>query len=74
MKTFSALARLVCTSRNASTAIFISPQPKSAKIIRDRDEKPKGFGYVELEDLEGLKEALARSGSVRPRPCPTAAY
>ncbi|KAF9024940.1 hypothetical protein BDZ89DRAFT_1092730 [Hymenopellis radicata] len=43
---------------------FGSCKPKSAKIIRDRDEKPKGFGYVELEDLDGLKEALARSGSL----------
>ena len=46
------------------TVIF-SPQPKNAKIIKDRDEKPKGFGYVELEDLDGLKDALARSGDVR---------
>ena len=39
-------------------------QPKSAKIIRDREDKPKGFGYVEFEDLDGLKEGLAKSGSV----------
>ncbi|XP_006459198.1 hypothetical protein AGABI2DRAFT_65545, partial [Agaricus bisporus var. bisporus H97] len=37
---------------------------QSVKIIRDRDEKPKGFGYVEFEDLEGLKTALTNSGQV----------
>nr|ADX07286.1 putative citrate synthase [Flammulina velutipes] len=42
---------------------FSSSKAKSAKIIKDREEKPKGFGYVEFEDLEGLKDALARSGS-----------
>jgi RNA recognition motif. (a.k.a. RRM, RBD, or RNP domain) len=40
-------------------------QTKSVKIIRDREDKPKGFGYIEFEDLEGLKEAIAKSGSVR---------
>lgn len=35
------------------------------KIIKDRDEKPKGFGYVEFEELDGLKDALAKSGTVR---------
>ncbi|KZS92576.1 RNA-binding domain-containing protein [Sistotremastrum niveocremeum HHB9708] len=42
---------------------FFGPKTKSAKIIRDRDEKPKGFGYVEFEDLEALKEGLQKSGS-----------
>ncbi|KAH8825121.1 hypothetical protein DL96DRAFT_1612005 [Flagelloscypha sp. PMI_526] len=35
---------------------------KSVKIIRDRDDKPKGFGYVEFADLDGLKEGLSKSG------------
>ncbi len=34
------------------------------KIIKDRDEKPKGFGYVEFADLDALKDALAKTGSV----------
>jgi hypothetical protein len=44
--------------------VLMFGQPKSAKIIRDREDKPKGFGYVEFEDLDGLKEGLAKSGSV----------
>ncbi|RPD60979.1 RNA-binding domain-containing protein [Lentinus tigrinus ALCF2SS1-7] len=42
---------------------FGSGQTKSVKIIKDRDEKPKGFGYVEFTDLDALKEAIAKSGS-----------
>lgn len=34
------------------------------KIIKDREDKPKGFGYVEFADLDGLKDALAKSGTV----------
>ncbi|KAK1219417.1 hypothetical protein PQX77_017851 [Marasmius sp. AFHP31] len=37
--------------------------PKSVKIVRDREQKSKGFGYVEFEDLEKLKDALALTGS-----------
>lgn len=40
------------------------PKLKSVKIIKDRDEKPKGFGYIEFAELDGLKDALAKSGSV----------
>ncbi|KAF9533711.1 hypothetical protein CPB83DRAFT_844416 [Crepidotus variabilis] len=36
---------------------------KSAKIIKDKDDKPKGFGYVEFEELEDLKEALTKTGT-----------
>ncbi|KAH8093701.1 hypothetical protein BXZ70DRAFT_948768 [Cristinia sonorae] len=42
---------------------FFSSKTKSVKIIRDRDDKPKGFGYVEFVDLDALKEALAKTGS-----------
>ncbi|KAI0688100.1 hypothetical protein BC835DRAFT_1374227 [Cytidiella melzeri] len=42
---------------------FAGSQLKSVKIIKDRDEKPKGFGYVDFADLEGLKLGLAKSGN-----------
>lgn len=38
-------------------------QVKSVKIIKDREEKPKGFGYVEFATLDGLKSGLALSQS-----------
>ncbi|GLB40657.1 putative RNA recognition motif containing protein [Lyophyllum shimeji] len=42
---------------------FFSPaKAKSVKIIRDREDKPKGFGYIEFEELDGLKDALAKTG------------
>jgi translation initiation factor 4B len=45
---------------------FFGPsKTKTIKIIKDRDEKPKGFGYIEFVELEGLKSALTKSGSVR---------
>lgn len=43
-----------------------SIQIKSVKIIKSKDEKPKGFGYIEFEDVDGLKDALLKTGSVRP--------
>ncbi|KAL1745395.1 hypothetical protein HDZ31DRAFT_73558 [Schizophyllum fasciatum] len=36
---------------------------KEVKVIRDREGKAKGFGYIEFEDVESLKEALDRSGT-----------
>ncbi|KAJ7454869.1 hypothetical protein FB451DRAFT_1279656 [Mycena latifolia] len=42
---------------------FGSSKTKSIKIIKDREDKPKGFGYVEFDDLDSLKEALAKSGA-----------
>ncbi|KDQ13467.1 hypothetical protein BOTBODRAFT_33485 [Botryobasidium botryosum FD-172 SS1] len=42
---------------------FFAPNPlKSVKLIKDRDDKPKGFGYVEFETLDDLKAGLAKSG------------
>ncbi|KAL4074999.1 hypothetical protein V8B97DRAFT_1660255 [Scleroderma yunnanense] len=44
--------------------MFFSPHEiKSVKIIKDRDDKPKGFGYIEFADLDALKDALTRSGT-----------
>lgn len=40
----------------------VVPQTKSIKIIKDRDDRPKGFGYIEFATLDGLKDALTRSG------------
>jgi len=42
---------------------FGADKTKSVKIIRDREDKPKGFGYVEFNDLDSLKDALAKTGS-----------
>ncbi|ETW82934.1 hypothetical protein HETIRDRAFT_238319, partial [Heterobasidion irregulare TC 32-1] len=44
-------------------SFFGTLKVKSVKVIKDREERPKGFGYIEFEDLEDLKDALARSGS-----------
>ncbi|GJJ08663.1 hypothetical protein Clacol_002882 [Clathrus columnatus] len=42
---------------------FFNPHKTvSVKIITDRDGKPKGFGYVEFDELAGLKFALTKSG------------
>jgi translation initiation factor 4B len=43
---------------------FFDPhKTKSIKIIKDRDDKPKGFGYIEFSELDALKDALSRTGS-----------
>lgn len=35
----------------------------SVRIIEDREmQRPKGFGYVEFTDVEGLKKALDLDG------------
>ncbi|CAE6352488.1 unnamed protein product [Rhizoctonia solani] len=45
-------------------AQFFAPESlKSIKVIRDRDDKPKGFGYVEFDTLDGLKSGLSKSGT-----------
>jgi RNA recognition motif-containing protein len=45
----------------------LAVQTKSVKVIRDREDKPKGFGYVEFEELDGLKDALGKTGVVGAR-------
>ncbi|KAL1727110.1 hypothetical protein EV714DRAFT_254246 [Schizophyllum commune] len=43
---------------------FFQPlKVKEAKVIRDREGKAKGFGYIEFEDVDSLKEALEKSGT-----------
>ncbi|KAH9999198.1 hypothetical protein BJV74DRAFT_949882 [Russula compacta] len=44
-------------------SFFDGLKTKSVKVIKDRDERPKGFGYVEFEELEDLKGALTKTGS-----------
>jgi RNA recognition motif-containing protein len=35
------------------------------RVLRDREtDRPKGFGYIEFEDLESLKQALTLTGEV----------
>ena len=37
---------------------------KNVRLVRDREtERPRGFGYVEFNDLQSLKNALPLSGS-----------
>lgn len=45
-------------------AEFFAPAAiKTVKVIKDRDDRPKGFGYIEFAELDGLKEGLAKSGT-----------
>ncbi|CAB5205902.1 unnamed protein product [Rhizophagus irregularis] len=42
---------------------FIDSKILNIRILRDKEnDKPKGFGYVEFEDLESLTKALQLSG------------
>ncbi|RIB04465.1 hypothetical protein C2G38_2254369 [Gigaspora rosea] len=43
-------------------AFFRNSKIITIRILRDRDDKPKGFGYVEFEDVESLTKALQLSG------------
>ncbi|EJU04545.1 hypothetical protein DACRYDRAFT_20254 [Dacryopinax primogenitus] len=57
------LGNLAYDLTDADIEEYFSPHKLvSVKIIKERDERPKGFGYVEFEDLEGLKAGLERSG------------
>ncbi|KAI6119920.1 hypothetical protein EDD16DRAFT_1569013 [Pisolithus croceorrhizus] len=42
-------------------AIFSSLKVKSVKVIRDKDGKSRGFGFVEFEDRASLKAALRQT-------------
>ncbi|PWN47946.1 hypothetical protein IE53DRAFT_364292 [Violaceomyces palustris] len=42
---------------------FAPAKTVSVRIVQGHDGRPKGFGYVEFETLDGLKLALERSGS-----------
>ncbi|KAH8981581.1 hypothetical protein EDB86DRAFT_2858288 [Lactarius hatsudake] len=50
-------------TENDLETFFDGLKTKSVKVIKDRDERPKGFGYVEFEDLDDLKAALTKTGS-----------
>lgn len=45
------------------TEFFEGCEIVSVRIIEDREmQRPKGFGYVEFADIEGLKKALTLDG------------
>jgi translation initiation factor 4B len=44
------------------TEFFSDCHVVSVRIIKDRDNQPKGFAYAEFETLEDLKTALTRDG------------
>ncbi|KAF9899824.1 hypothetical protein EC991_008253 [Linnemannia zychae] len=41
---------------------FNQSKVTSIRIMKDFEDKPKGFGYVEFDSLDSLKKALERSG------------
>ncbi|KAG9288390.1 hypothetical protein G9A89_021421 [Geosiphon pyriformis] len=41
---------------------FHESKISNIRILRDREDKPKGFGYVEFDDLVSLTKALELSG------------
>ncbi len=44
---------------------YFAPSPiKDIKIIKDREDQPKDFGYVKFEMLDSSKDVLARTGGV----------
>ncbi|KAK0557363.1 Eukaryotic translation initiation factor 4B [Tilletia horrida] len=48
---------------DADVAQYFAPHTAvSIRLVTGHDGKPKGFGYVEFESLDGLKDALSRSG------------
>ena len=59
------LANLSFDAMQADVEDFFKDcQVTNVRIVEDKlDRKPKGFGYVEFATLDGLKTALALSGS-----------
>lgn len=48
---------------DAVNDFFQGCEVSSVRLIEDREtQRPKGFGYVEFADVEGLKKALALDG------------
>ncbi|KAF9926965.1 hypothetical protein FBU30_003607 [Linnemannia zychae] len=43
-------------------SFFRESKVTSIRIMKDYEDKPKGFGYVEFDSLDSLKRALERSG------------
>ncbi|KAG0335401.1 hypothetical protein BG004_008467 [Podila humilis] len=43
-------------------AFFMMSQINSIRIMKDFEDKPKGFGYVEFDSLDSLKKALENNG------------
>ncbi|KAI1313849.1 hypothetical protein EDD11_002450 [Mortierella claussenii] len=41
---------------------FIESKITSIRIMKDFEDKPKGFGYVEFDSLDSLKKALENNG------------
>ncbi|KAF9942059.1 hypothetical protein BGZ65_010969, partial [Modicella reniformis] len=41
---------------------FSDSKITSIRIMKDFEDKPKGFGYVEFDSLDSLKNALEKSG------------
>ncbi|KAG0204688.1 hypothetical protein BGX28_003437 [Mortierella sp. GBA30] len=43
-------------------SFFMASQITSIRIMKDFEDKPKGFGYVEFDSLDSLKKALENNG------------
>ncbi|KAG0250350.1 hypothetical protein BG011_008412 [Mortierella polycephala] len=43
-------------------AFFMASQITSIRVMKDFEDKPKGFGYVEFDSLDSLKKALENNG------------
>jgi RNA recognition motif-containing protein len=51
--------------KNINNLLHFIIQILTIRILRDKEsDRPKGFGYVEFEDLESLTKALQLSGEV----------